>query len=183
MRRRGTPEFLAGGVVFVLSIYFAFKVRLALSAYLLLLPAAIDTLQWGVARLSGEKWARVLVTGALVVGTLTLYKPLGQWPDLRAEHEQYVEVARLVDRRFPSGKPVAAPHGWHYGVHLDRPVYSMRIVTTRRGHAAALDLIAEQGVVGILVSTAPGEQHFFEWYRRIFPGERVLPGHHVFKVQ
>jgi hypothetical protein len=183
VRRRGTVEFLAGGAVLVLSIYFAFKVRLALPAYLLLLPCALDTLQWGLAKASGEKWARVLVAGALVVGTISWYKPLGQWPDLRENHEQYLEVARLVDRRFPGGEPVAAPHGWHYGVYLDRRVYSMRIIATRQGQAAALGVIAEHDVVGVLVSSAPDEQRYLAWYRSLFAEERTPAGHYVFKVR
>ena len=183
VRRRGTPEFLGGGVVFVLSIYFAFKTRLALPAYLLLLPAALDSLQWLIGRLSGEKWARIAVTGALVVGTIAWYKPFGQWPILREQHEQYVEVARVVNRRFPGGEPVAAPHGWHYGVYLERPVYSMRIVATRQDQAAALALIAEHGVVGVIVSSMPNEGLYLAWYRSLFTAERVLPGHHVFKVR
>jgi len=183
VRRRGTVEFLGGGVVLMLSIYFAFKTRLALPAYLLLLPAALDTTQWLIAKASGEKWARVLVTAALVVGTCAWYKPLGQWPLLREQHEQYLEVARVVDRRFPGGEPIAAPHGWHYGVYLERRVYSMRIIATRMDEREALQQVLARGIVGAAVSSAPNEGLYLAWFRTIFTGERALPGHHVFKVR
>lgn len=182
VRRRGTAEFLAGGVVVLLSIYFAFKPRLALPAYLLLLPAAIDTLQWGLARVSGERLARGLVTAALLVGTVTWYKPLGEWPFLREEHEAYLEVARVVERRFPGDEPLAAPHGWHYQVYFERPVYSMRIIATRLNERVALERTRQRGVVGAVVGDGPDESLYLAWFRTIFVGERALPGHFVFKV-
>jgi len=181
LRRRGAVDFLGAGVLFALSVYFAFKTRLALPAYLLILPGAVDSLRWLLGKPAGERLAGVAVLAALIVATVVEYKPFGQWPALRAQHDEYLEVARVVNRRFPGDAPLCAPHGWHYAVYLDRTVYSMRIVAARKGDPAALAWVLAKHPVGALVSDLPMEGLYLVLFRRVFAAERALSGHHVFK--
>jgi 4-amino-4-deoxy-L-arabinose transferase-like glycosyltransferase len=179
IRRRGTADFLAGGIVVSLAIYFAFKTRLALPAFLLLFPTFVDTSMWllGKARLARPApWIAVALVA--VIGALDFH-PFGHWPTLEKAHRNQRRVAKYCRETFPDGAPLAAPIGWHYGVHMpERRVYSMRIITTRKSFDDAMARMRERDVAGILCSTSPGEGLYLRAYSKLFEqGQRI--GDHV----
>ena len=55
-------------------------------------------------------------------------EPRQNWPELQRQHEEYQQLAAAVNQQVPGDSTLAAGHGWHLSVYLDRPVFSLRMV-------------------------------------------------------
>ena len=148
-RRRGPAEFLVGGMLASLSVYFAFKPRLVIPIFLLLLPAVCEVLLLVLGKVAPRRVAAWCVAALVVVPALLDFEPQDWRKAIESTHGQRAELLRRIDREFPPGAPIAAPLGWHLGVHTDRPVYSLDIVGERQGPAFALKLIEKHGIVAV----------------------------------
>jgi hypothetical protein len=181
IRRRGTAEFLAGGVVFSLAVYFAFKARLALPAWLLLFPMFVDTLVWLLQKARLARPAPWIALGVVVLIGALDFHPFGRWPAIEQEHKNYRRVAKFCRETFSDSAPLAAPIGWHYGVYMpERRVYSMRVITARKSFEDAMARMREHGVAGVLCSTRPGEGLYLQAYGKIYETGQKLGEHIVF---
>ncbi len=179
IRRRGTAEFLAGGMVLSLAIYFAFKARLALPAFLLLLPTTVDTLMWLLRKAKLARPAPWIAVGLVAALGAADFHPFGQWPAIEQAHRNHRRVAKYCREVFPEDAPLAAPIGWHYGVHMpERSVYSMRVITARRSFQEAMRDVRERGVAGVVCSVNPGEGLYLEAYGNLY-GKGMRIGSHV----
>jgi hypothetical protein len=146
VRRRSPAEFLAGGMLASLAVYFAFKPRLALPVFLLLLPAVCEVVLMVLGRFAPRRVAAWTVAALLVVPAALAFDPVGRREEARREHEAAEKLIARIEKRFPGEQPLGAPLGWHIGVHTDRPVYSLQIVAQRKGPDAVFDLIDRHGI-------------------------------------
>ena len=146
VRRRSPAEFLAGGMLASLAVYFAFKPRLALPVYLLLLPAFCEVVLLVLGRFTPRRIAAWAVAALLVVPAALAFDPSGRRAQARREHEAAEKLVARIETRFPGREPLGAPLGWHIGVHTPRPVYSLQIAALRKGPASAFDVIDQHGI-------------------------------------
>jgi 4-amino-4-deoxy-L-arabinose transferase-like glycosyltransferase len=155
LRRRRAEDFLTGGFLVVLSFYFAFRPRLALPALVLMLPAAVETLQWALARWSGPRAARLASVLVLGAGAALVFEPGAHRDEIERRHASYLAVRAHVAENFPAGAPLAAPIGGHYGVYIEgHEVRSLQIVAKRSGYGPAVARAIERGALGVLAEEA-----------------------------
>jgi hypothetical protein len=152
IRRRNPAEFLFGGVLIALAIYFAFKPRLALTLFLLGPPAVCEVALW-----LARPWPALTRASAWTLAVFLGVAPLLSF-DRRAER-YLIEIAaserrRLVaflDRELQPDQPIALPTGWDIGVETDRRVYGLQITAQRVNMEAALAMIPRYGIAAAVV--------------------------------
>jgi len=180
-RGRRPEDLLAGGVLAVLSVYFAFRPRLVLPALLLALPAAVETSQLLAARVLGERRTRAATTAVLAALAVLAYHPLGRFPEVEQGHRGYLALCAAVDGRFPPGAPLGAPLGWHYAVYLEgRRVHSAEVVAKRRGWQAAFRRLLEHRVEGLVADEPAAEGPFGQRASGAFREAARAGGHVLF---
>lgn len=183
VRKRRTEDFLTGGFLLVLSLYFAFRPRLALPTLVLILPAAVETLQWMLTRLGGARAAQVTSAAVLLAAAAFVFEPGVHRAEIERQHAGFVSVRAHVAAHVPAGAPLAAPIGGHYGVYLeDHPVRTLQLVAKRRGYGSAVARALEHGVVGVLVGASELDGKLERAVKRRF-GEPTHVGEHVVYTQ
>jgi hypothetical protein len=149
VRRRAPAEFLFGGVLIVLSIYFAFKARLGITLFLLGPPALCEVVLW----LAGSEQRRRRVALALAlllaVPSLAVFRPRAGHASIEMLAKERQRLVRFLDRRFAAGEAVAMPTAWHVGVETERPLVGMKVTVKHQDSAAVLQMLDELGVVAV----------------------------------
>jgi 4-amino-4-deoxy-L-arabinose transferase-like glycosyltransferase len=175
-KRRASPELFVLLTLAVVSFYFGFAGRLLLPVWVLALPAAVETAR-DLGRFAlGERRARV-VTGALLVALIAVdFEPRRDWDEIEREHEVLRELCDAMEANLEPDARLASARGWHYAVHMDRPVYSLEFVLQREGNMRAVEeLIDRVGVNTVILSPVPPAPLFRD--RDVLPyfSERYRP--------
>jgi 4-amino-4-deoxy-L-arabinose transferase-like glycosyltransferase len=149
-KRRGTGDFLTGGITLIIACYFGFMNRLVLPVYVLVLPAVAQVLLWVLARPLGARRAGWTVAGLVLA--LGLHDHRAHWDadPKQKRSEEFFQACRAAARHFPEDEPLASDFGAHFSVELDRPVYTLRWTLKRGGVPDALRFIDERGIRGVI---------------------------------
>lgn len=132
-RRREAAELYAAAFLTVLLVYFGFRDRLALPLWLLILPAATESLVVLLRARIGALPAASIAAVALAALPFLDFRPRADWEPIRQSHEFYVRYAAEVRAAVPEERRVASPIGWHLAVFLERPVWSLFFSVRRAG--------------------------------------------------
>ena len=149
--RRGTGDFLLGGIVLIIAIYFGFMNRLIIPVYALALIAVAQAIRWTVSRWLGERsgaWLTALLVLALAAAD---FQPTWRWDQARVRSDQFFKTCRAAERRFDENDILAADFGAHFSAELGRPVYTLRWALKRDGVPGALDLIERYGINSVIL--------------------------------
>lgn len=149
--RRGTGDFLLGGIVLIISIYFGFMNRLIVPVYALILISVAEALRYLFTRCAGAKKSS-WITVALVLSLAVIdFDPSWRWDQARSRSQQFFKACQAANRRFDAEDTIAADFGAHFSVELDRPVYTLRWSLKRGGVPAALDFIKRHSVSSLIL--------------------------------
>lgn len=153
LREMGPGEFLCGMLLVTLTIYFEFEPRLALPFYLLVFLMTLQSLHWVATRVLGQKAGRVFLSVAVLLLCIADFDPWS-WQEVVAKrHQANLELKDYIDSRFPVDAPMAAPNGRHYGVFLERPVYTLNTAARTRGFKGVTELIRKHRVTAIVADS------------------------------
>jgi len=181
IRRREPAEFLYGGVLMVLAIYFAFKPRLALTLFLLGPATMCEVALWLTSRWPRQRLVAASLALALAVPALLAFHPRARFGAIEGAASERARLTRYLDRRFPPDAPIAMPTAWHVGVETARPVYGMKVTVKRQTSQDVLDMIEEHGIVAI--ATSNRLESGLEYARvlvEIFPNPHIIGSWSVF---
>ncbi len=150
-RRRGPEEWFVAGTLAALAIFYALPPRLVLPVWVLWVPALAELALDVTRRLLPRRAAAPAVALVLVALAAVDFKPW-TWQEAAGErHRARRELAGYLETIAKPDQSFAAPIGWHYGVFLRQPVYSLqiRVANERRPELAAelLDLHDVRAVI------------------------------------
>ena len=151
VRRRGTGDFLTGGIVLIIAIYFGFMNRLIIPLYALVLIATAQALLWSLARFVGKQKSAWIATALVLALAAVDFKPDWRWDQARLRSDQFFKACKAAERRFDAEDTLAADFGAHFSAELDRPVYTLRWSLKRGGPPAALDFIERYEVDSLIL--------------------------------
>jgi 4-amino-4-deoxy-L-arabinose transferase-like glycosyltransferase len=168
VRRREPAEFFVLGLLAVTATYFGFAPRLVLPIFLLTLPAAVEVVRGLVARAAGLRLAAVLVGGMLLALIAIDFSPRRYWDLIEHQHRELGELSRAVEAAVSPDARLGAVVGSHYSVFLERPVYSIQVVTWRKKSLEAADGVIERNRIDTIVlsNRTPLDRQFTEYFRR-----------------
>jgi 4-amino-4-deoxy-L-arabinose transferase-like glycosyltransferase len=153
VRRREPAELFAAGTLLLLLFYFDLRERLLLPVLLIAFPAAVECLRDLARRWGPERAATPLAAVAVVLTIAFHAAPRGGWAEIEEKHTAFAAVCDAVSSALDAEARLATSFNWHYGVCLDRPVYSL-IFAVRRGRspAAAEAVIDRYGVDTVVLT-------------------------------
>jgi hypothetical protein len=178
VKRRDPAEFLVGGMLAVLVTYFAFAPRLVLPVFVLALPATVELLRDLTARITGRRAAAGLAAAALLGLMAIDYSPRRNWDLIQRRYRQYRELARAVNPALSPDARLGAVIGSHYSVFLERPVFSIQIVSWRKKTLEAAEGVIARNRLDTIILTDWTEldRQFGEYFTsRLGPPQRVGP--------
>lgn len=192
VRRREAAELFTWMALGVIAIYFGFDDRLLMPVYVLALPATVGAALDIARRFTRERVAVAAVTACVVALAALDFSPRADWPRIRRQHEAFVAIAEAAERELPHDARLAAPVGWHYGVYLERDVFSLQwsviraARTANEGEAQAIERTLDaHGLDAVLVSPlVPTDATYLPYFRRRGYAELVSdPVVSVFRVR
>jgi hypothetical protein len=152
--RRETPEIFAFATLGFLLVYFGFQDRLILPIYMIALPATVSTLRDIAARALSTRRAGILVGSALALLVAADFAPRARWSLIEAEHQRVQLASHTVAPHLPPGGNIAAWRGFHHGVLLERPIYSLHHSVSRLGAREGVDAVIQRyGIDTIFLTT------------------------------
>ncbi len=176
IRRRAPAELFVSLTLLVVAVYFVFTDRLVLPAYVLAFAAAVEALRDLLRRLLGARVATLVLSLAILSLVAWDFKPRHDWPAIEEQHRAFVELAAAVTERLAPDARLAAGQGLHYGVYLDRPVYSLMHAVRRLGLPdGAEEIIDKYRINTVLLSQlVPQDEALAPYFEeRYGPGERA----------
>ena len=89
----------------------------------------------------------------MVIRNGTIYDGTGAAPfagDVAVADAQIVAVGSIDEAQVGPDAPLASFFGWHLGVFLQNPVYSLSIVASREGPEASLRLLEKHSIEALV---------------------------------
>jgi hypothetical protein len=156
-------------------LFFGFLDRLVLPLYVVGLGAVVELIRDVAARWGGPRVGFAAAATALISVILADFESRKNWDTIALQHRDHARLADQLNERLSPSARIAAPLGFTYGVHLDRPVYSLRIAVNRaRDPAAAEEVIDRYNVDTVFVTSA--DTKLLSYFReRYGPGDVVGP--------
>jgi hypothetical protein len=152
-RRRSAADWFALATLGVVTIYFVFTDRLILPFFVFALAATVGGLRDLAGRFGGPRAATWVPAGALLLLIAIDMQPQKDWKAIEARHRELAALASSIESVLAPDARLAAGQGFHYGVYLDRPVYSL-VHAVRRAHRrdAAEQIIDRYGLNTVVLS-------------------------------
>ncbi|HEY8154044.1 MAG TPA: glycosyltransferase family 39 protein [Myxococcota bacterium] len=178
VRRREPAEFFVAGMAAVIVTYFAFAPRLVLPVFLVTLPAAVEVVRDLVARAAGARAGAALAAAGLLAMIGIDFSPRQNWDLIESQYREFGGLSQAVASAVDPAARLGAVVGAHYSVFLERPVYSIQIVTRRANNLEAADGVIERNRLDTIVlsNRTPLDQQFAEYFQRRYGApERVGP--------
>jgi hypothetical protein len=177
--RRGAPaEWFAAAALLVVAVYFIFTDRLVLPVYVFALAAMVEILRDSLRRWAGERTALIVPAAALLLLIAIDFKPRHDWPAIEARHRAFGELAASVDGALEPDARLGAGQGFHYGVYLERPVYTLMHAVRRAGRLEAAEQIIDKYELNTIVLSplVPPDQPLVPYFTaRYGPGTPAGP--------
>jgi len=173
VRRRAPAEAFASAVLLVVAVYFIFTDRLVLPVFVFALAASVEVLRGLTLRLAGARAATLVPALALLLLIAVDFAPRHEWKTIESRHQEFTATASAIEPVIEADSRLGAGQGFHYGVYLDRPVYSlMHAVRRARTPEAAEAVIDRYGLDTVVLSPlVPADRPFFAYFTaRYGPG-------------
>jgi hypothetical protein len=191
VKRRAPADFFTWLALGVIAIYFGFDDRLLMPVYVLAFPATVEIVQDVLRRLVGARGATALITAGVLGLCVLDFEPRADWPRIQRQHEAFASVAEAAEGALSPTARVAAPVGWHYGVYLDRDVYSLQwnVIRATRQQRSAPDAMEKtidaRAIDTVLFSPlVPTDTSYVPYFRQKGYEELVRdPAASVFRVR
>jgi 4-amino-4-deoxy-L-arabinose transferase-like glycosyltransferase len=155
-RERGAPEWFALGSVAVLLFYFGFQDRLALPVFAVALVAALAWLRDVARRVLGESRGTAAAVAAAIALALIDVSPRAGWSEIRADHERMKSESEAIAPLLLPSDRAASWRGFHHGVFLERPIYSLHRSVGRLGPAAGTEAVIRDHDLDTIFLTVGG---------------------------
>lgn len=145
--------------VALLLCYFGFQDRLALPVFAVGAISAVAWLRDVAARWLGEPRGAAVAGAALVVLVGFDFAPRDRWSAIEAEHERLVAESAAIEPLLTPGARPAAWRGFHHGVFLERPVFSLHRSVGRLGAEAGVEAVIDRYELDTVFLTTGGLAH------------------------
>ncbi len=96
-------------------------------------------------------WATGMVALLLAAITLADFSPRERWPEIEAWNERLMRTTQTLARELPSDARLATVRGFHYGMLMDRPVYSLRWADRRGPGLVGIDAVIDRYRINTLL--------------------------------
>lgn len=152
-RRRASEAFVVLAVLLLL-VYFAFRPRLVLPIQALAFPAMLEALVGrDTARFAAARtWiARAIAATALVAAIRCDVRRDAYGDDYRERDHAYSAAAYSLAGSLDRAR-VASAIGWHWSVHLKRPVWSLALAGRRGGASAVKELLDRRAIDAVVLA-------------------------------
>jgi len=150
-RRRTSEEFFALLAIGPLLLFQAFLERHVLPVQVFGLVALCATLLELAARFGGQRLGRALLALALAALAVLDHRPREGWELIEERHRAFAAFsAEVAPRLAPDARP-ASVLGWHYSVHLGRPVWSLLFGRRTRGLAGMQEAIEKYRIDTVIL--------------------------------
>jgi len=149
VQRRDAMTWMALATAAILATYFAFQPRLVLPLWALALILTTEA----VHDLAPERLRPATRAVLAAVLALMAWHDFDAWSwhdEVRADHEAHARIASKLEGEFEPDAALASFFGWHLGVFLENPVYSLSIVASREGPEASLRLLERHDVAALV---------------------------------
>ncbi|MBK7876116.1 MAG: glycosyltransferase family 39 protein [Planctomycetes bacterium] len=154
-KRRASEAFVALTVL-LLCVYFAFRPRLVLPVQALAFPAVIEALVGASHARFGafRAWIARLLAAAVLVACVQRLVDRELYADDYRERDRAYSAAAYSLSTTLTDERVASAIGWHWSVHLKRPVWSLALAGKRGGARAIQDVLERHGIDAVVLSDA-----------------------------
>jgi 4-amino-4-deoxy-L-arabinose transferase-like glycosyltransferase len=157
LERRAAAEFFVLGALALLLVYFDVRDRLLLPIFVLALPAAFEVLRGWLTKGSTSRSATAASGAAILLLVAVEFDPRPSWESVEQRHGLYKGVSSAIASRLEPDARIGAGLGFHYGVYLERPVYSLLFAVRREGSPEAVEAVIDRyGLDTIVLSPLVG---------------------------
>jgi len=81
------------------------------------------------------------------------FDPRPRWDEIERGHHRWSKIARTLSKDLPAESCLASGWGFHYGLYMDRPVYSMVPMVRHVGEASGAEWVIDRyGVDTVVLS-------------------------------
>ena len=170
--RTAASAFALGNVALLLG-YFGFQDRLALPVFAIGGVAALAWLRDLSARFGGVARSAWLPGAALVCVVAVDLAPRAGWREIEAEHARLAAESAAVEPLLAPSARAAAWRGFHHGVFLERPIFSLHRSVGRLGAADGVEAVIDGYELDTIFLTTGGLAHVRDYLNgRYGPPER-----------
>jgi hypothetical protein len=169
----------------MICLYFAFQNRLLLPVYVICLGATVEMCRDGLRRAVSPRFATCVVGLAVLALTLWNFDPRSKWDHIRERHLVLLSDSAAIQSRVDADSCLASSAGFHYALHLGRPVYSLQMAVRRAGEIEAVEEVIDKYGINTLVlfEDKKMEREMLAYARsRYSPAESVGSGY-LFRVR
>ena len=166
-RRRAPAEFFVIGVLVLLASYYDFRSRLLLPAFVLLVPATIEWMRTALQRFTTPRLAGLSCCAAVLLLIVTDFGPRAGWPAIAQRHHHLQAQCANIEEKLRPDALLATSFNWHYGVCLNRPVFSLWFATERdHGRISASERVIDKyGINTVVLSRVlPSDRPFLKYF-------------------
>ncbi|MDH3213863.1 MAG: hypothetical protein OEM05_15395, partial [Myxococcales bacterium] len=153
LRRRAPAEFFVVFALGVLVGYFDLRDRLLLPVFVLALSASVEVVRDLLGRIGGARVANAGAAAALLLLVAFDFEPRRGWDRIEKRHTRYAQMTAAVAAQLEPDARIGAGVGFHYGVYLERPVYSLAFAIRRDHRPEAAEAIIDKYGLNTLVSS------------------------------
>ena len=184
-KRREPAEFYVVGAVGALAFYFDLRDRLLLPVFVLALPATVEVVRDLLGRLAGTRVATAGAAAAVLLLIAIDFEPQRGWNRIEQRHARYQQLASAVGSELEPDARIAAGVGFHYGVYLDRPVYSLWFALRRDNRPEVAEAIIDKyGLDTLLFSPLIGaEMGMLPYFEQRYGNVRKVGGASIVRVR
>ena len=145
----------------------------------------MEVLRDVIRRYAGSNLATIVPAAALLLLIVVDFSPRPDWDEVRTRHREFVGLASAVTEVLPDDARLAAGQGFHYGVYLDRRVYSLMHAARRARRPDAVEQIIDKYDINTVVLSplVPADLSLAPYFRQRYgPGTEVA-GARIWRVR
>ena len=166
-RRRAPAELFVIGVLLLLASYYDFRSRLLLPAFVLLVPAVIEWMRTVLQRFTTPRIAELSCCAAVLLLIITDFGPRAGWSAIAQRHQHLQAQCAGIEEKLGPDALLATSFNWHYGVWLNRPVFSLWFATQRdHGRISSSERVIDKyGINTVVLSRVlPSDRQFLKYF-------------------
>jgi len=185
LKHRAPAELFALGLLSTAVVYYDLRDRLLLPVWVIGFTASVelvrDLIRWraGASMATG---AVLVIVAALIWHDLELRL---HWSRLESLHQGLFARCQAVEELIDEDARLAAGFNWHYGVCLDRPVYSLVFAVHRSGSTSSVENVIDRYDLDTVVlnSRDPADANLLRYFRSRYRDLKRRDGVVVIRVR
>jgi 4-amino-4-deoxy-L-arabinose transferase-like glycosyltransferase len=184
-KHRAPAEFFALGLLATLLVYYDIRDRLLLPVWVLAFAAVVELLRDLLRRWASSTIATGVVSALLV---LLIWHDIAfrqHWPRVREMDAGLSARCEAIEAQVDEDARLATGFNWHYGVCLDRPVFSLLWAIRRSGRVGEAESVIDKYGVDTVVldSRNPADAQLLHYFRSNYRDVRRRGNVLVFRVR